>query len=380
MNDKNPPFRMGKIQGGIFLFLYSVLIILTAPYVGFFRDYLWGEHRELYEPILRTVFYICTGLFLFYCLRTIRDKILERYLWLIGIIAFLAAGMWVLRTSMSSVNLIEKIHLVEYGLLGIAAFGFFRNFSFRRIIHFYSILFVFLVAICDEAFQHVLAIRTGEFRDVLINLLAGITSQLFIILVVRPAYLKGRTWRIRLPEFFTMMSLLILMVGSFIYYVQSGYLIQTGAGAFYSYHAPEELLEVNRRKKLEGMARMQEQLKTQEGLWALEDFYLTEAKRHLNRRNFLASLNDLEPAYCENTILEKYYSAHLEFTGSRWDDQTLKKLRRRIQMPRDFFYRSDVLNNIFVSLGKRTILIWSLMLVFCSAGAAVGSYALSGKR
>jgi len=364
-------FRFGKVQGGIILSLYPAFIVLTAPYVGSLRNIIWTEHREWYGPILNAVLYISVGFFFLYCIRTIRDRHLERYLCLVLIFIFMALGMKVLSTSMTWVNLIERIHLVEYGLLGIVAFGFFRNFSRRRIIHLWSVIFVFFVAICDEVLQHLLAIRTGEFRDVLINLLAGIASQLFILLVVRPEYMKGSPFRLSLSELFALLAVLSGMAGFFYYFVQGGYPVETAKGKFYSYHSPERLLEKDRKKREEGPEAMLRELEAQGGIWALEDFYLTEARQHANRRDFVVP-SDLLRAYSENRILERYFSTYLDFTNSRWEAKRVKQYGRRLKFPPDFYFTSDVLDTLFVAMEKKQILRVTIICVIGFGSVAAG--------
>jgi len=176
-----------------------------------------------------------------------------------------------------------------------------------------------------------------------------------------------------------MAALIIALAGLFYFGVQSGYLVQNNAGAFYSYYSPDDLARENEKKTLEGAGEMRRNLEAQEALWALEDFYLTEAKRHLNRREFLVSLNLLH-ACCENRIMERYFSAYLDFTHNRWSAETRKKYMKKLRIPENFFYRSDVLDTLVVSPGKRTIFLWTLVLVLCTASASIWLFGRERKK
>ena len=55
-------------------------------------------------------------------------------------------------------------------------------------------------------------------------------------------------------------------------------------------------------------------------LWAFEDFYVTEARRHIQARNEAAAGGDLHVATGENLIVERWYSPYLEIAGARRTD------------------------------------------------------------
>jgi len=69
----------------------------------------------------------------------------------------------------------ERIHLLEYGILGGAAVAGFRRegeASWKSCGR--ALLFVFLVSLLDEGFQRLLPDRVGDWRDVGFNCLGGI--------------------------------------------------------------------------------------------------------------------------------------------------------------------------------------------------------------
>jgi len=69
----------------------------------------------------------------------------------------------------------ERIHLLEYGLLGYLSFGLVRTGEVSPIERFgVPLLFGILVGGCDELLQFYLPDRVGDFRDIVFNSLGTI--------------------------------------------------------------------------------------------------------------------------------------------------------------------------------------------------------------
>jgi hypothetical protein len=68
----------------------------------------------------------------------------------------------------------EKMHVLEYGLLGfLAAKDLFKSrFALKALL--YSLLFVILISSFDEIFQKLLPYRFGEIKDAVVNIISGI--------------------------------------------------------------------------------------------------------------------------------------------------------------------------------------------------------------
>lgn len=67
----------------------------------------------------------------------------------------------------------ERIHILEYGLLGWLAVRDFSKSKPALKAVLFTILFVFLVGSIDEFFQKLLPYRVGEIRDVITNIISG---------------------------------------------------------------------------------------------------------------------------------------------------------------------------------------------------------------
>ena len=107
---------------------------------------------------------------------------------LLGTIIFLAGFAYSLTLTMPA----ERIHLLEYGILGLLAAAGLRKKgesiwrSSGR-----ALLFVFLVGLLDEGFQWLLPDRVGDWRDVGFNCLGGIWG-LGLYLAMRGGPHRGR--------------------------------------------------------------------------------------------------------------------------------------------------------------------------------------------
>lgn len=67
----------------------------------------------------------------------------------------------------------EKVHLIEYALLG---FLLFKDFTKGRIKLSISVIFPLIVAFLDELFQLLLPDRYFDFRDIIFNSVGGLTG------------------------------------------------------------------------------------------------------------------------------------------------------------------------------------------------------------
>jgi len=80
----------------------------------------------------------------------------------------------------------ERIHLAQFGALGVLACCSYRNHN--PIIGLWlakPLIFIILIGIADEVFQYFLPDRVGDIRDVLFNTLGGIWGMLLYLGAVR---------------------------------------------------------------------------------------------------------------------------------------------------------------------------------------------------
>ena len=85
----------------------------------------------------------------------------------------------------------EAIHFAEYGILGFLFFQAWRQPVRDPLVYPISALSLTLVAWLDEFLQWLTPGRFWDYRDIRLNLLAGVIVLSLIALVIRPAEVRG---------------------------------------------------------------------------------------------------------------------------------------------------------------------------------------------
>jgi VanZ family protein len=75
----------------------------------------------------------------------------------------------------------ERIHFVEYAVLGVLLYFALREGILGRRLILYIPALVFIIGLGDELIQGILPNRVYDFRDVLMNLAGGILGELILI-------------------------------------------------------------------------------------------------------------------------------------------------------------------------------------------------------
>lgn len=205
---------------------------------------------------------------------------------------------------------IERIHFLEYGLLGALVYIAVARHIKHWIALIISAQIVYWLGLGDEAIQGILAGRVGEIRDSITDLFSGalgislialITNKSRISQVLKTVYCKIVLIVSALTTLFT--ALFLITVHGFGYCLQS-----CDPGIVYSAFSPAMLTQINSAEPVVSSR----DLKT----------YENEALRHLFQREFYFT-NDFKASngtiyrlyahsFYENRILEKYYPRFLE--------------------------------------------------------------------
>ena len=329
----------------------SLVIVLAAPFVGLLRDFLFDTFPGQAVRVLGAVLFLLAVAFLGFGVLRIRENRLFRY----GGLVVVALLLWVqsvgFRTDLPQVNVAEKIHIVEYGLL---AWWLYRAFHQRWRgrdgvdpdlgLLLFPLLGVALVGTLDEAMQWWVETRTGEVRDVGLNLFSGCVGLLFAVCLDPPRRLSVRSTRwVPITDG---VALVVLVLGTFIYQAHLGYLIEDpNIGRFRSWFSPEELREAAADRAV----RWAEDPPGDASPWNREDFFLTEAGWHNLHRNSSFQHELYALARHANRILETYYQPYLDLehfrrTGKRrYAPHTLKKLAQEAPVLDTESYVSPVL-------------------------------------
>ena len=249
-------------------------------------------------------------------------------------------------------RVVEAAHFVQYGTLACLAFFSLRGLSLiARSVQ--TLLLVVAVGLVDEFIQWVLATRVAEIRDVAVNAAAGAFGLLYAGFVLKEGGAKSGelVWptRAELRDVAIAGALVLPVLGAFMYFVHMGDWIRWNKVEFVSQYRAEELDRTGEERRMRWSSISASErgglLRPAEDLWGIEDFYITEARRHIQARNQAADAGDAHAATGENQIVERWYTPYVEIAGAR-----------RTDLP-DFegAYRSNVLAHLWPWLASPSV-------------------------
>lgn len=308
--------------------LLVVAIAATAPIMGEIRNALFDQLGErAVRSLAIGLIAIAAAVFL-YAVTQIRDRRPARYAGLVAV----AGLLWIQTVGFSrdipQVDVAEKIHILQYGLL---AYLLYRAFSPAGALStlLLTLVWVTIAGTFEEAVQWFVQSRLGEIRDVGLNVFAGVCGWLLAMVLHPPERWSRRLERPRLV--WRSLALMVLVLGLFVNVAHLGYEIQDEEiGRFRSWFSRDELLEVSRQRAVEWAQDPPADLDP----WAPEDYFMTEASWHVNHRNasYESGLDVL--AWQANRILEKYYDPFLELHSFRTGDPHRYTPERRAELER----------------------------------------------
>lgn len=311
--------------------LLVAVILATAPFLGVLRDRFFDAFPRAAFRLFAALLATLALLALAYAVARIRRHRLARYGALI-----VALGLVALQTlgsgERAEVNLVEKIHVFEYGLLAFLLYrAYLREPSGADLsLIALPLLWVAVAGSLDETVQFFAATRTGYLGDVVLNLLSGVCGLLFALAVEPPA---GFAWRLgRRRRTSDVAALALLVFGLFYANAHLGHRIEDPEiGSFRSWSSREALL----REQALRRARWAENPPRALSPWQREDLYLTEAGWQTSHRDRSYRLGRWALALQANRILEKYYAPYLDLDGfrgrppRRYPPERVRELERR---------------------------------------------------
>ncbi|MCP3959982.1 MAG: hypothetical protein GY719_19230 [bacterium] len=293
--------------------------MLSAPFMGLIRDALFSRFAGAAVRGVALAFVALAAAAFFWAVLRIRYRRWPRYGALALAATLLALQEWLTSADIADVsfaaqvNVAEKIHLIEYGLLAFLLYRAFRSAGDFSLV-LMPLLCLIPAGVLEEGIQFLVETRLGELRDVLLNLYAGVCGVLFGLAFDPPESfrwsLTGR-WR----GLYDAAALAVLALGSFFYFAHLGYEhMDPEIGRFRSWHTLEELREAATDRAVKWRTEPPTELSP----WRREDFYLTEAGWHTNHRNERHNAGDHYLALQANRILEKYYDPFLDLESIRY--------------------------------------------------------------
>ena len=291
-----------------------VVVCATAPVMGRLRDFLFGTFAGRAVAVLSAALALIGVVLLAVAVFRIRENRWLRYGGLVAVVALVWLQTWGFSSHLATVNVAERIHLLEYGAL---AWLVYRALLAERErpgldLLLIPIAWTAIAGTLDEGVQWFVETRTGEVRDVAINVAAGVTGVLFALCIEPP---KSFVWRLEQPRILgRAFAWAVFALGAFVYLVHLGYWIDDPEiGRFRSWHSPDEL----RWAASERQHRWSVDPPGDISPWNREDRYLTEAGWHNLHRNSSFEHELYGLANQANRILEKYYAPYLDLEEFR---------------------------------------------------------------
>jgi hypothetical protein len=293
--------------------LLAIAVNLAAPFMGLIRNFLFDAFpRTAVRGMTAALGLVAAGFFL-YALAKIRHHRLLRY----GGLVVVGALLWIqaigFKTQLASVNVVEKVHIFEYGLLAYLLYRAFRpagDLSAPLL----ALLWTVFAGTIEEGVQWWVETRTGEIRDVLLNAFSGLCGLVFALSLEPPERFSWRISPAGWRRLGTSAAILTLTMGVFFYAAHLGYMVEDPEiGRFRSFFTREQLEEAAADRAEKWAANPPGELSP----WRKEDRYLLEAGWHNQHRNQSYELRFYYLARQANLILEKYHAPYLDLESFR---------------------------------------------------------------
>ena len=402
MLDKPP--SEPKWQSWAYVAGFSCVIFLTVPFARALQSLVSdsvGRGAFLIAVVLAGTFAA------FFAWRSIRHRELpvSAYIALVAVGTAFAIYTYALRE-----NPEEALHFVEYGILGVLAYRALTHSVHDVTIYVSAALIVTAVGVIDEWIQWLTPRRVWDLRDIRINCVAGVLTQVAIFAGLRPAvanrkstpksltilcrtaaatvFLFGLTFintpdrTVALANAFPSLSFLTENRNIM---VQYGYLYdESDIGIFRSRFTTAELVKLDRERGLELAPIVDEYVNEERfreflGIYTvIRDAYAHEVGVHLFRRNRYYSRAQTEPdeaadhynvALREQQFLDRYFSTTMSNSMHVWAPE----VRAEVMAGADTTerYESRVSEGLITKLTER-------QMIGGLSAATVGLLVLSG--
>jgi hypothetical protein len=300
--------------------LVSIALVLGAPFIGQLRAALQSAFPAEYTRIVAAVVFALLAAAVVAALVRIKDRRAVRYAALAAALVLGVGYSTLSRTGDPTVDVVERFHFVEYGLVTFLFYRAWRPAGDASLL-ILPVLAGLLVGTCEEWLQWFVPARVGEMRDVFLNLWAIICGLLFSVALDPPERftrtLRPTSWR-RVRR---VAALVLLVFAMFFECVHLGYDIRDpDVGAFRSTYTRDHLDALASDRS----ARWKSHPPLTWSRLSREDQYFSEGLVHVRTRNRCWTESKLACAARENAILERYFApvidtpSFVSASGHRW--------------------------------------------------------------
>lgn len=386
----------------------SVLIFLTIPLARIIQTAFerWLGTRAYYVAAGIMGVFVTIVVFS-YIFRRRKRHITLRLGWMA---VLLAGAVWVIRNQLQTPA--EAIHFFQYGILSFLLFRAWSHHVQDRLIYPIAAMSLVIIASADEFLQWLMPGRYWDFRDIRLNVMAGLFIQGIIALVINPSGIQMSVQPRSVRLFCQVTWLALACMGGAIsntparvdiyatripfmrfLTTEDGVMTEYGyrhddpaIGTFYSRLSMAELLQQDRERGTEvgdTVRRYRALMDYHEFIRmfsATVDPLLHEMRVHLFRRDHYFEtaeqyqfkdprrfVRHMTVAYRENQILEKYFTTALVASGDVWDKETMALVSRHADLREP--YTSPVSEHL-VTLATELEL-WVLLIAMAAAVGGV---------
>jgi hypothetical protein len=377
-----PAERAGSFAPAV---LVALVIVATSPFMGQVRDVLLRSLGARFVLVLAVGLGAAVAAAVIGAALRIREpRPARRWLRLGGLgLALILLGIQVFGfgTGEPIVDAAERIHLLEYGLLGALFYRALRRFRDASVLPL-TALAVALVGIADELVQWWTPVRTGDVRDVVLNAYAGLCGLLFGLALAPPEGWVRGGGRVAGRRIARSAAFTVLAFAFFYDRAHLGYeIVDPEIGRFRAWHTRERLLALRAERGREWAADPPTGLERM----GPEDFYLTAAGWHVQHRNASYHRGDWFHAWKENRILEVYYEPFLElrsFGGTAVEHRLPPEQRQEIDARRP---QPDPVPYESPALGERVVVVarprfWAAVLAVAAILVALPELSPAARR
>ena len=312
----------------------SVAVIVSAPFVQQLFSTVstnWGPQSRMLG-ISATV--VPIGIALLAAIARIRDRRATRYLMLASSL-LLGTGYVVF----DALSFTECFHFVEYGLLAWLFYRSAMSVGTPRAptgddgsVIVLPLLAGVIVGTMDEWFQWFIPIRSGEARDIILDIVATVCGLLFALSVEPPRWLGLSLRRRSVRRVSVGAGVAVAVFAFFVLSVHVGYDVRDPRiGTFRARYSAAELTELSRNRAERWAVEPPVVLRR----LSREDQYLSEGLWHVQRRNAAWDAGEIATAWRENLILETFYAPVLDapsyqgLEGHRWPAEQRADVEQR---------------------------------------------------
>ena len=321
----------------------AAALVLSAPFIGQIRSALRRAFPGQFVTIVGAVVAAAVAAAIIVAIVRIRNRRASRYAAIGVALAIGVAYAFATRTGRPDVDVVERVHFVEYGIVTYLFYRAWRGVDdLSRFV--LPLLAGVIVGTCEEWFQWFVPVRVGEVKDVFLNAVAIGCGLLVSYAIDPPSRITRGMPRKSLARIAVLSAAVLLVFGIFFHVVHLGYDVTDQAiGTFRSRYDESRLLQLSADRALGW--REDPPLKLVR--MSREDQYMTEGVVHVQRRNEAWAAGDVAAAWAENLILEKYFAPVLDTpsyvspSGHRWPAAQRSDAHARVAAARRQSYVSE---------------------------------------